>query len=150
MSEVPSTGVVSDILLNPLQLVFAKGETAGKLTVTVRGQSGERLPFSIVKLFADYPSLVNVTPSGEVYAVPGKVGHCWITAKVDGIMSSNHVEVTVGSMFLLPLILLLSLDDPSGKLSVEAYDAYGNRVTARALASSLCSTTLMSFLVVSF
>jgi hypothetical protein len=142
LSEVPSTGVALNVLLSPSQLVLAKGETAGKLTVTVRGQSGERLPFSTVKFFADYPSLVNITPSGEVYALPGKVGHCWITAKVDGIMSSNHVEVTVGSMFLLPPILLLSLDSPIGKLSVEAYDAYGNRVTPRTVEYSSSSPSV--------
>jgi len=142
LSEFPSTGVASDVLLSPSQLVLAKGETAGKLTVTVRGQSGERLPFSTVKFFADYPSLVNFTTSGEVYAVAGKVGHCWITAKVDGIMSSNHVEVTVGSMFLLPPILLLSLDSPTGKLSVEAYDAYGNRVTPRTVEYSSSSPSV--------
>jgi hypothetical protein len=142
LSEVPSTGVVSDILLSPSLLVLANGVTAGKLTVTVREQSGEMLPFSSAKFFADYPSLVNFTPSGEVYAVPGKVGHCWITAKVDGIMSSNHVEVTVGSMLLLPPILLLSLDSPTGKLSVEAYDAYGNRVTPRTVEYSSSSPSV--------
>jgi len=142
LSEVPSTGVVSDILLSPSLLVLANGVAAGKLTIMVRGQNGERLPFSSAKFFADYPSLVNVTPSGEVYAVPGKVGHCWITVKVDGIMSSNHVEVTVGSMLLLPPILLLSLDSPTGKLSVEAYDAYGNRVTPRTVEYSSSSPSV--------
>jgi hypothetical protein len=142
LSEVPSTGVVSDILLSPSLLVLANGVAAGKLTIMVRGQNGERLPFSSAKFFADYPSLVNVTTSGEVYAAPGKVGHCWITAKVDGIMSSKHVEVTVGSMLLLPPILLLSLDSPTGKLSVEAYDAYGNRVTPRTVEYSSSSPSV--------
>jgi hypothetical protein len=141
-SKVSGTSVVSDVLLSPSQLTLANGVSAGKLAITVRGRNGEKLPFSTAKFFADHPSLVNITASGAVYAVPGKAGRCWITAKVDGVMSSNRVEVTVGSVLLLPPILLLSPDSPTGKLLVEAYDAYGSGITPRTVEYSSSSPSV--------
>jgi hypothetical protein len=132
-TEIPAAGVVSEILLKPFQLVLSNGVASGKLSISVRDVYGKKLSFSTVKFFSDTPSIVNVTDRGEVLAIPGKVGHCWITAKLDGIVSSNHVEVSVGRAVLLPPILLLSPDNPIGKLRVEAYDAYGNRVLPRVI-----------------
>ena len=131
-SEISSSGVASEILLSPSQLILSNGVSSGKLSISVKDANGQKLSFSSTKFFVD-PSLVNVTTQGEVLAIPGKFGRCWITVKVDGIVSNNYIEVTIGSIVLLPPILLLSPDNPTGKLAVEAYDAYGNKVSPKTI-----------------
>ncbi|MGC9086516.1 MAG: Ig-like domain-containing protein, partial [Thermoproteota archaeon] len=140
--EIPSSGVVSEILLSPSYLILSKGVSNGKISINVKDANGRKLPFSSVKFFADYPSMVSITNLGEVTAIPGKFGHCWITAKVDGIISSNHVEVTVGSAILLPPIMLLSPDSPTGKLTVQVYDAYGNTIYPKTVEFSSSSPSV--------
>jgi hypothetical protein len=142
LSEIPSSDVVSEILLSPSQLILSNGISSGKLSISVKDVNGGKLSFSSAKFFVDYPAMINITTHGEVLAIPGKFGHCWITAKVDGIISSNHVEVAIGSTFLLPPILLLSPDNPTGKLTVEAYDAYGNKVFPKTIEFSSSSPSV--------
>jgi hypothetical protein len=142
LSEIPSSDVVSEILLSPSQLILSNGISSGKLSISVKDVNGEKLSFSSVKFFVDHPAMINITTQGEVLAIPGKFGYCWITAKVDGIISSNHVEVAIGSAFLLPPILLLSPDNPTGKLMIEAYDAYGNKVFPKTIEFSSSSPSV--------
>jgi hypothetical protein len=134
LSDIPSSGVASEILISPSRLALSNSTPSGKLSISVKDARGKEIPFSSVKFFVDYPSMVYVSDTGEVRPAVGRFGHCWITAKVDGIISSNHVDVTVGSAVLLPPILLLSPSgNPTGKLSVQVYDAYGNKISPKTI-----------------
>lgn len=131
----PDPGIVSEVSLCPSFVILKDGITKAWLSVTINDVTGECLYlFSSIKFFVDYPQMVSITDSGLVNASIGKFGSCWVTAKVDGVLSQCHTEVRIGSVRLLPPILLLSvLDNPTGTLTLQVRDAYGNDVSPSAI-----------------
>jgi len=130
VSSTPSgPGVISDVSLSPPYLALSDGMTKASMFAIARDTGGNPIPFSSINFFADDPSAVSVSGTGEAQAAAQKFGYCWATAKIDGILSSNHVDIRVGSMRLLPPILLLSVSgNPTGSLALEIRDAAGNDV----------------------
>ncbi len=129
-SSLPKPGEVSEILLSPSFIILRDGVSRAFVSVTLKDITGTLLHnFSSVKFFVDYPSMVSITDFGLLNAGPGKFGFCWVTAKVNGILSNHHVEVVVGSISIVPPILLLSVSsNQAGKLTLQVRDAYGNDV----------------------
>jgi hypothetical protein len=122
---------LSEVSLYPSFVTFKDGITNAYLSVILKDAMGKRLfNFSSIKYFIDHPQMVSITGSGLVNVSIGKFGSCWITAKVDGILSQSHTEVRIGSVRLLPPILLLSvLENPTETLMLQVRDAYGNDVS---------------------
>ena len=129
-STPPGPGVISDVSLSPPYLALSDGVTKAWMFAIARDMGGNSIPFSSIDFFADNPSAVSVSGTGEVQAAVQKFGYCWVTAKIDGILSSNHVDIRVGSIRLLPPILLLSVaDNPTGSLALQIRDAAGSDVS---------------------
>jgi len=130
LNTLTSPDVASEILINPSSLTLSDGITSGNLSITIKYANGNSTNVSSAKFFVDYPSMLSVTDDGTVTASAGKFGRCWVTAEIDGILTTDPADVAIGSVELLPPILLLSLSsNPTGTLELKAFDAYGNSVT---------------------
>jgi len=130
LTTLTSPDLASEILINPSFLRLSDGITSGNLSVTIKYANGNSTDVSSAKFFIDYPSMLSTTDDGTVTASAGKFGRCWVTAEIDGILTTCPAEVAIGSVELLPPILLLSLSsNPTGTLELKAFDAYGNNVT---------------------
>ncbi|MEM3449519.1 MAG: hypothetical protein QXP38_11730 [Nitrososphaerota archaeon] len=129
----PDQGSIAEVLVHPSYLFLRDGVTRGQVTAIARDAAGELVgSFSSIKWFADSPSILSVVGGGEVIANAGGFGLSWVTAKIDGILSTNHVKVVIGTVRLLPPILLLSVsDNPRAALSLQVRDAAGNEVTPK-------------------
>jgi len=130
LTTLTSPDIASEILLNPPFLRLSNGSTSGNLAITIKYANGNSTNVSLAKFFVDYPSMLSVTDDGTVKASAGKFGRCWVTAEIDGILTTCPADVAIGSVELLPPILLLSLSsNPTGTVAIKAFDAYGNNVT---------------------
>jgi len=129
-SNPPSPGEISEIILSPSSIILKDGIARAWLSIALKDITGALIHnFLSVKFFVDYPSMVSVSDSGLITASPGKFGFCWVTAKVNGILSNHHVEVNVGSVSIIPPIMLLSITgNRTGMLTLQVRDAYGNNV----------------------
>ena len=128
-SVPPPAGAISEVSVTPSFLTLSNGVTKGQVHAVAEDISGNPVDISSTKFFVDKPSLAFVTDTGEVTASPQAVGVCWIVAQIDGVLSSNPAVVNVGSIIVLPPILLLSVsDNPTGKLTLQILDAAGNEI----------------------
>ncbi len=120
------TGEEKPSTLTPASLYLTNGKTEGQVGVTPI--DGESLPQDI-RFYASASDLIEVSGAGAVKALSGAFGTCTISAKIDGVLCAECVEVKVGSAELTPPIMLLSTSGTKeGVLTVEAFDAFGSRI----------------------
>jgi hypothetical protein len=134
-------GTLANVSLDPSTINIRNGTDNALLSLRLKDSSGDYLEsYSSIKYFTDFPNLVTITDSGIIRPSVGKIGSCRVSVKVDGILSQTYTEVILGSVRLLPPILILStLNNNTGTLTLQVQDAYGNAVTPSKISfSSSC------------
>jgi len=120
------TGEEKPSTLTPATLYLTNGKTEGQVDITPI--DGEPSPQEI-RFYTGASNLIDVSGTGAVEALSGAFGTCTISAKIDGVLCAEGVEVKVGSAELTPPIMLLSTSGTrEGVLTVEAFDAFGSRI----------------------
>ena len=128
-NSVPIKGI-TEVRMCPSEVSLSQGETS-RLNAVALDEQGNRLPLDgrRVEFFSSLPSEASVDDSGTVTGI--SFGTPWITARVDGVLSSDHTwaTVTVPEQYSLkPYNLHLSMAGTrTGQLRV--YDGNGNEIT---------------------
>jgi hypothetical protein len=112
----------------PTSIVLSSGKIEETILVNSTANGGQES----IKFFSDLPGLLDEQRRGVVKAKPGVIGNYKVMIKEGEVISENWVDIQVGSAYLTPPILLLSvIGNRTGSITAKVYDAYGSEMVVR-------------------